>query len=454
MQSASNTEITCLTKESTYIPSSQNNSNGSINFISSAGLRRRAYIIPSSTTNTNTSPSNTDLTINSLVNLTGFPTSGAVQDDTIIESLTGIKMKTDKLGQYISGYFKALYNGKYRFYASGSGPIKLDITLDESTPSSKINLIDFNKSTSKGDIYTYADNITKTSNSRSDWTTTLTKGNYYFIEIYHVSKEGYNHLGIGVEIAQSDVNVTNQYISNQSTQVMKLEIKPKVTTRDLYEVLLPEADGDYTIYCKNKDLTTTTTYITSAIKVQNTADDFRKALSSASGENNIIVRKIPINENGQYFTGSPDDATYTHAKPFTSFVINLHSNINNEVLPIVNSGKKSGYAYLFFVDRVGSRNFNADCYINKESINKIYSIKQKQVGSDGLIGSYILSFTDPKTTIVVSTPPINVKSNKASLLSYLNAIPFLEDNVDIYGDAQVDPPVIKFSIRFKIDVRF
>ncbi len=233
---ATDTEISCTTKKATYAPTTPL----STKFIAHKGLWRRVYNIPSAK-------------IDSLTNLTGFPDTGAQLDDTILESLTAIRTTSNKTGQYINGYFKALHSGKHRFYVSASGPVKLDLQLNESDPSSKETLINSTLGVWARDIFKHLENTETWSKIRSDWTSApLVQGTLYYIEIYHASNQGLNYLALGVEIAQTDITTVSNAacVANRISQVTKLSMKPKVEIRELDQVKVPTLDGDYKVKCK------------------------------------------------------------------------------------------------------------------------------------------------------------------------------------------------------------
>ena len=125
--------ITCkLPKVSfTYTQDDTNNF-----FLGSHGLRRRVYTQLSGGS------------IEAMTQLQGFPdsTNNLYLEDILLETQT-LPTNMEYFGQYINGYFKALYTGKYRFWTSSDDNNFLFLSTDTSKEN-LVKIINFSSWTS------------------------------------------------------------------------------------------------------------------------------------------------------------------------------------------------------------------------------------------------------------------------------------------------------------------
>ncbi|MCP3682217.1 MAG: hypothetical protein GY861_05940 [bacterium] len=424
--SATSTEIKCTT---TPVQASENIA--ATNIKTNPGLRRQVYTLTSAT----------------VANLKAKITASApvLTDEVLLETMTEVRKPTaTKEGQYISGNFKALWNGKIRFYVTTSGPIEVILWINETKTTPALLTFTFSGSTAKDDF------VTNLTNVRSAYTSSdLVKDNFYFLEIYHSSNQGENHFGLGVEIEQDDVaNPNPDNAANKIPEYWKAIIKPDATLyRELYAFHVQPATGTYTLSCGSSGSD-------QSFDVTTSASVFRTKLASASGQSKLIVRKVPwllLSGNPTYITGSEDDSSYST----TNFGdMNFRTALNTS-----SSGTSLGWAFLFLVDApVGTEDQYIACNFNQGS-SPLFSAAKIQARSKLLGGTYLLNLTDhdnlPATgwnlTQIANISATATQTDILSIINQSGTTSFYDRNVEVRLETDGGDSIV-LHLRFKLNV--
>jgi hypothetical protein len=384
-------------------------------YIGSQGLRRRVYSLP------------TTQTIDAMTKLASFPDATTTLDEIILETSTA-PTGNSAYGQFFHGFFKAIYTGKYTFFVTSDDASQVWLSTDD-TPANKEKIIDFTSYTAYND---YLSLYEKTKSAEK----VLTAGNYYYFEIYHVQTYGLEHFRLGVEIEQTAI--TSNLVSplpNQEYPTKVVSLLPLVS-RDLYQFNFGQltATPNHTLTCKftsgNKSL---------IIDPTKTAAEIKNSLALYFGDQRLIVRKVFVNENGQYLNTDPfDDASFTTAYSFSDMFLNIGGAQTTVSIPMatVSTGTKTGIAILVFIDRKQvERTFQWDssCGLVKEGNTTPINIVKKQSVAGQLSGTFRLKLTDPVTSQSYTT--VDIDSTKVSqdvLQDAFNNLPTLMNKVQVY----------------------
>lgn len=418
--------VSCVTPVSTINPSTNLN-------LGSNGLRWRIYSLTSGS-------------INALNALAGFPDTSTMitKDDILLETITPKTFNTN-YGQFINGYFKAPYSGDYTFWLTSDDASQLWLSTD-STAANKKLLIDYTSWTD------YNDFITKNIKSAA---TTLVKDSYYYIEIKHVQGGGFEHFGLGVEIATTGIDftkITTKPFANQIPRTVKISIGPKVS-RNLYELVINSLTaGNYKFTCKSSDGTSTKSIDIDPTK---TAAQLLSAIAGLTGQSELILRKIGYNDAKNYFLAAnevADDASYTKDYSFADMYI-------NPSISTLSTGTKTGSVLLIFVDRKISDTTYAwenNCYLSATGSPTI-TISKKQIVSADITGNFSIKVTDTSTTpnTIIATPDIDVTNVSAiSLTETLNYIPVLNSKVQVFISKSLETVNIFLRLSTSLSVTF
>ncbi len=188
LKNISSSTVTCIT-ESVNIDREKKI------FFGSNGLRIQRYGLK------------TSVTVDNLNTLIGDESVKPIYDDIILETST---KPTNQInyGQYINGYFKAPFDGKYRFWSTSDDINHVYLTYpNEENVIKRSKIIDFNSWNNFDDFFTSYD-IT-----RSSWIS-LKSGEYYPIDIYHLQYSGGDHFRMGVEISEFKNEVLNKKLKS------------------------------------------------------------------------------------------------------------------------------------------------------------------------------------------------------------------------------------------------
>jgi hypothetical protein len=419
--------ITCLLPKVsfTYTQDDPNNF-----FLGSHGLRRRVY---------------TQLgggSIGAMTQLQGFPdtTNNLYLDDILLETQT-LPTNMENYGQYINGYFKALYTGKYRFWTSSDDNNLLFLSTD----TSKENLV---KIINFSSWISYRDYVSLSSTSRSDWID-LTKDTFYYMELFHAQGGGPEHYMLGVEI-DTDESLVND--PNTITKFDMITIYPSVVSRDLYEIVVNTLnDKEYTMTCRMTD----GTFKNFEINPNSSASKFTSQLGSLLGDSRLIVRKLGYNDENKYFLDEGEafnDSSYSALNTFDKMYLNLSGAPSDSSIPLttVSTGTKTGTVFLVFIDRKESERKYAlenNCYLSSLT-QDIIEITKLQSVSKEMSGTFSLKVTDNKDeTNSYVTPDIDISTfNIYGVNLLLNNIPLLTN--EIYTFSRGSYENVTFYIRY------
>jgi hypothetical protein len=390
-------------------------------FIGSNGLRWRRYKL-------------TTASIPAMIALSKFPditdTRILLNDDIILETATA-PTNIINYGQYFTGYFKAIYGGRYRFWSTSDDASQLYLSTDD-TGQNKVKIIDFNSWT------LYNDYVTPYAKSRSDWVT-LVAGNYYYMEIYHVQGAGADHYSVGVEIEHT-INVASlsQPIPNKINKIQTISIGPKIS-RDVYEFVINTLTNNvYKLTCKSASGTSSKTI---TVDPNWTAAQFMGNIYTLTSENRLLVRKLGYNDANSYYLAdgeNANDASFTTEYGFGDMYINFTDNLSAESVPLTtqNTGTKTGVVFLVMVDRkLSQRTYKLEnnCYLTTTA-RPIITIAKKQSVSSELTGTFSLKINDSTTNISFNTPDITLSTltSGSVMQSILNNIPTLSNKVQVF----------------------
>ena len=432
VQNTNNKLIQCITKPSTIDPSSTSP------FLGSRGLRWRVY------TGINS--------INGLMALSGFPDNltNLKSDDILLETSTAPTGKSN-YGQFISGYFKAVYTGKYRFWITSDDGSQLFLSTD-TTIANKVKLIDFNTYTN------YNDYLTQSDKTKSAWVN-LVAGSLYYMEIYHVQSGIFEHFRLGMEIDQNIIvstqaNPLPNPLPNQINKIQLVNIIPKFS-RDLYEFTIISLTSTpiYSVNCKNKDNSIKSLVVNPTW----TAQQFKDTLGNFMEESRLIVRKLGYNDQNQYYLGASDtfdDSSFTTSYNFSDMYLNLSGVASTASTPLktYSNGTKVGVVFLVFIDRRSTDRTNRwenNCYLSTSTNpNTPISIPLKQSVSFDITGTFKLKVKDAVTNVEYITPEIDMTNiSSDSIKDALDSLPMLTNKVQVYM-ANRDTDITNFYVRY------
>jgi hypothetical protein len=420
----------------------------------------------------------------SVWNIKGFPHSGFIKQDIILETST-YSMQGYNYAEFIDGYFKAPYTAQYRFYTTSDDGSRIYLTIDNQ----RKTLVNFNSWTSFMD-YTF------NSQQYSEWVS-LKKGEFYYLEIVHCQGSGADHLIIGVEVKNSESNLISKRESFNQTQskgekkfldykndpinnvrlleenetpsnsqlpsdnilplpktidrTLKVTIKPNILIRDFYEMRTSGLDTNYTILCKNPP---DSPVLFKSLSFNNniSPSEFISKFGNFIGDKKLVVRRLFLNDVGSYFDSGNEpfysDASYDKLKSFPSFYYvnkTLFSDFSN-------TGIKYGYSFFFYIDSPLSERkvrLETDCYYRYDpgsNANPLFDTKLlnfdlKQKVSNPLAGYYQLKFGN------FSTEQIQTTTNSA-VYDSLNKIPVLTNKVVIIGSNFINSEIFYYHIRY------
>ena len=392
-------------------------------FIGSKGLRRKIF---------NNSYISNKLCLPTFPNISALP----IKDDILLETSTAPTGKSN-YSQLLYGYFKAVYSGNYRFWISCNDACIIKLSND--TNSSNNNLI-IEKNTSTP----YDNPFSQFNLTTSNWIY-LTAGNFYNLEILHSHCEGEDYLKLGVEINQSSIKSNMNPLPNQMTRILSVILAPNISSRDTYKFAFPLNNS---IFFNN--------YINGSLKNLSinpnwTAIDFRTNISFFTGESNLIVRKVGLNDIGEYFLASGesfDDSSYSTTYNFSSIFIYNGSNS----IKTVSSGNKIGVIFFVIINRRSSEIINkwTTHYFltsNSNSIKPLISLIQSV--SQEITGSFKIKVKNTLLNYEYITQDIDI-ANFNNLQNQFENIPILTGKVQIYNNELADKDTINFYIRFGI----
>ena len=419
------TNVVCVTSPSTIDPLVTNPF-----FVGSRGLRWRIYPNFSSIAAMNSIP--------------GFPNNLTYisRDDILMETSTA-PMLINNYCQHFSGLFKAVYDGSYRFWDTSDDGSQVLLSNDTSS-ANNVKIIDFNGFT------LYNDFISQYNYTRSKWII-LSANQLYNIDIYHCQGSGADHFRLGVEIDQTNnpLNSTLNPLPNQAFRTVSIKIVPNSIFRDVYEISIPSMTINAVSINRNTDIGTTTL----SINPSWSASQFRNYFSNFSKESRLIIRKLYLNENSQYYLGpndSFDDSSFTSDYNFGDMNINFDNLTATTLSNIttVSTGTKSGIVFFILIDKKDTDRVSSpweNLFYLKSNPSSIQAkFNKKQSVSPGLTGYFKLNFLI--NNLNYTTQKINA-TNINQLGTYIDALPVFTSKSQVYfGDMITDSYF--FYIRF------
>jgi len=422
LKNISSSSVTCITES---IDLDENK----ILFFGSNGLRIRRYDL------------DTTVTIANLNTLIEDGSVKPIYDDIILETSTKPTNQVN-YGQLINGYFKAPFDGKYRFWSTSDDLNHVYLTYpDEENVIKKTKIIDFNGWTNFDDFFT------STEISRSSWIS-LKSGEYYPIDIYHLQYSGGDHFRMGVEISEFNNESGLDLIVNQANPIQSISLEVKYS-RDLYEIPIETINPDdfVTIGCDT---------ISVKIQISDTPVQFLNKIKTLNKNisSNLIIKKYAINEDNKYLSNEADPSqeySYISDLSFDKMYLNINTDINEPVkgLTIENTGSKKGFSFLFFINKKKSeRTFRLEntCYYITPGTTTKNSIIIKQYVSEEAEGTFAVNIKDVDNNKDYKTNFIDIKKEIGKLPEELNNIPFLINNHQFFWRSTGEN--INFFVRY------
>ena len=364
-----------------------------------------------------------------MTSIPGFPNNltTATKDDVLMETSTAPN-QTNNYCQHFFGLFKAVYGGNYRFWSTSDDTNQVFLSND-TTSANNVKIIDFYGWT------LYNDYITQYNSTRSQWIT-LTANQYYNFEIYHCQGSGSDHFRLGVEIDQTN-NTSNNLsnpMPNQAYRTVSVNISPNIVFRDVYEILIP------TLNPNTISINTNSASGTLSLKIDPTwtASNFRSALSNFMAQYRLIVRKMYLNELGQYYLGPNDkldDSSFTSSYNFADMNINFDNltALTSSPINTVSTGKKSGVVFLVLIDEKYSVRVNnqwENTYFFMSNVSSIQAkLNRKQWVSPDMSGFFKLNFT--VNNVIFTTPTVNM-TNIKSLSTIIDGLPIFTSKSQVW----------------------
>ncbi|MCP3681388.1 MAG: hypothetical protein GY861_01740, partial [bacterium] len=240
-------------------------------------------------------------------------------------------------------------------------------------------------------------------------------------------------------------NLNTLYAESAITRTQKINVKLNKPLKDIYLVNTKEANKKYTFFCLNNDAASTQTYLIYEFENYSvTAKEFRAGAANIMKESRLLVKKVPLNDQGAFYNNDAAPATQTSVSSYSSSVTAgdfMLSTANAALDQRATTGTHKGYAFLIYINRTEkyrSRDFAAnDCKIKVKDTSTSTTIERKQIVTAKLSGTYKLAYGTHITDAIDATKDPR---------DHLNKIPILANKFQIYWHSKGEEEIL-FYVR-------